>query len=468
MPVWRPQKGPAPTAQPIPSNTVNTGALPFQEDPQAAPKELDKFLSHYATDQQKGPTSAESPYGNTTAGATAVPVKFSPPPVGSPPPMLPGVIGAPQSALGFQPQTSSVEHFDPEVLKLIEDMGYFGLAPLYSDLARDPQTWQAAIQLKELVKRAAGMVQEQTDPESSETEGGDHTTPGRRRAVIDVEPLPSDADRNMGIMKVGATSDAVLASLVEKVSTNKGALPPLGAGNKINTHYIGKLVGLRGVSPNISVFQDFKKDVGAKMLEIANRNPLNLSKEDVERQVIAANPDKFDIIRRIRDRSSAAFSTYGDKNPRRRQKDGDSTHIAELIKGNYHGIECRVDVRDFLTEEARGQVSDEAAATARVLYLVEASHKGSKGVPASAFKTKDTIGRKPIALVTSLTFETPSRAIVNYGNPNIEYPRADSPCFVITYRPQKKSDLFLVESFPLLYTLLRDISVDEVVGYLER
>lgn len=452
MPVWKPHKG-----------TSSSKSIPLRpEEAQKASKDLDTFLSHFSTDVQNPSSLDDSPYGSTISGSTTVPAKFTPPVMSAAPPGLPGVIGAPAN----RPYAPPADHFDPEVVKLIEDMGYFGIAPLYRDLTANPQTWQIAVQLKELVKRAAGANREGMEQEGSEPQDTDVSAPIRRRAVIDVEPLPSNTDKNMGNMRGGATSDAVLASLVEKIASHKGALPPLGKDQKIPAHYIGKLIEIKGVSPNIAVFQEFQKAVGTKLAEIAAHNPLNLDREDVEKQVIASNPEKFDVIRRIRNRSSAAFSTYSPKGGRK-NKDGDSQYVSELIKGNYHGIECLVDVRDFLTDEARGLVTEDAAATARVLYLVSGPSKGKNAVTASAFRTKDTIGRKPIAIATSLTFESPSKSTISYGNPNLEYPRADSPCFIISYKPQKKSDLFLVESFPLLYTLLRDISVDEVVGYFE-
>ena len=440
MPIWRPDRDSKEPEKPTQTSFVST--------------EIDKFLSHF---EKEG--DAASPYGEITAQEQlTVPRSFIPPPTEQTAPQLPGMTSVPKQATTGEHITHSDPTETDEAVKTLVELECFNLIPLYEQIGRLHGD-KAKFQLERLIKLA---LQGKRGPKAITVEGLSDTGIGAKGRVIE------DLEFEMSSKDLGSLGDEVFKALVEKIFNYKGTLPPIGIGSKPKAYYMGRLLGLKGVSPNIKAYKDFLSELEARQ----NETPRSLATE-IEDLIIARNPTKYNIIKKIRDRIVPAFSSYEKSNLGRKNKDIYNSIIADAISNKYHCVELRFDVSDFIDSTAPRNININDIPLARTLLLWKTDPRNIKKKTADPLihtnlvSAKETLGRIPISLITSLSIETPSGEILEYGVPNIEYPKSGESCLILTHKIGKNSEIFLVESFNLLYSLLRPLEVNEVLGYLD-
>ena len=236
MPIWRPNRDNREPEKPTQPPSVST--------------QIDKFLSHFERDGE-----SSSPYGEISAQEQlTVPRSFIPPTSEQTAPQLPGMTSVPDQATTGE----HITHADPtetdEAVKTLVELECFNLIPLYEQIGRLHGD-KAKFQLERLIKLA---LQGKRGPKAITVEGiSDAGTLSKGRVMEDLEFDISTKDS-------GALSDEVFKALVEKIFNYKGTLPPIGIGSRPKAYYMGRLLGLRGVSPNIKVYKDFLSELEAR------------------------------------------------------------------------------------------------------------------------------------------------------------------------------------------------------------
>lgn len=441
MPIWNPK------------NKQNN--MPRKHQREAPPDNpIDAFLSHLNGGKQ---VSEGSPYGALPPQSKSVPRPFIPPPKGAAPPALPGTEKVPEKAL----QGKDVRHVDrtnrEEIIRHLTELECFNLIPLY-EMLENSQDDTIVLQFEHLVKQAS------TNEASGDSDIVKNKTLSQTGVAID--------DTDFGLISdgIGALGDEVFKTLVEKVFRHRETLPPIGVGAKPKAYYLGRLVSCRGVSPDINIYKTFIQELDRRLEDAPQSDSL-----EIEDSIISRDPGKYSVVRKIRERIIPAFTTYAKSNLGRKSEEIANKDIINLISNQYHCVEIRFDVSDFINNEAASHINVNNMPLARCIILMQSDprttgNKKKQTSPEINLKTldispKDTLGRSPMSFITSLGIETPTGEIINVGDHSLEYPKSESTCMVMTYKVNKKSEIFLVEDYELLYSLLRPLSVDEVVSY---
>lgn len=467
MPFWTPKEKKK-------QENLTAGAAPPQQLPADSFQQsssLDKFISHFDAEHSANAPAITgedllSPYGAVSGRQVSIPPKFIPPPqapTGTP--QLPGVESVPTSAVQNTVGGESISNLsvDRNLASKLVEMGFIDLISVYEGLMQTNQ--KAARQLEELIRKSNAKAPKNDVNPFDEVMGtqGSVGSP-RPPKTLDAADFGEDQEGQADVG--GVLSDQVFDKLVNKIfqrSVRGGSLPPIGVGSKPKVIYMGQVQAINGVSPSITTYQDFLSEVDNLQKDPNNRG-------SVEEQVIANRSDKYGIIKKIRERRIAAFTRYSMDTLSQRAREGYNPILIEIIKDKYHCVEIRFDARHFLEEDS---IPDpEREAQARLLWIVKEEgkrkSKKKKEEPSfSTFKPKDSLGRSPIAVVTSLDIQTPSGEIISYGFPNLEYPKSEKTALVVSYKETKNSNLILVESFDLLYSLLKPLTVDQVLSYLD-
>jgi hypothetical protein len=440
MPLWRPK----------PKQETNEQQNSIQIP--SADTELDRFLSHF---EKEGDTF--SPFGEINMQEQlTIPRTFIPPTAQQIAPQLPGMTSVPEQATTGE----HITHIDSTemdmAIKALVELECFNLIPLYEQIGKGDKS---KTQFEKIIKLA---VQGRKGPGPITGEATHELNSYSRGRVIE------DLEFDISTKNSGALSDEVFKSLVEKIFNCKGTLPPIGIGAKPKAYYMGRLVAFKGVSPNIKVYKDFLSELEARRSE----TPKTLATE-IEDLIITRNPDKYNIIKKIRDRLVPAFTAYEKSNLGRKNKDIYNFLVANAIANQYHCVELRFDVSDFIDTEATRHINVNEISLARALLLLKTDPRTTKkksadaSINTSLILPKETLGRIPISLITSVSIESPNGNLIEYGVPNIEYPKSGETCLILSHKIGKNSEILLVESFNLLYSLLRPLEVNEVLGYLD-